>query len=93
MRQRTCGAQAEESPGEVVLISLTEDFPFDYDPEKIAPFIAEYKGKLKLVTGGKPYFLYRFSPGEIRTGSSSRQTLDICLSLCRHMKTLVADND
>ena len=62
-----------------------------YDPEKIAPFIASYKGKLKLAAGVRPYFFYRFSPNEINSVLSTRQTLDISLLLCRDMKTLVAD--
>ncbi len=63
-----------------------------YDPERIAPFIAGYKGKLKLVPGVKPYFFYRFSPSEIKNIPQARQTLDISLSLCRNMKTLVAES-
>ena len=62
-----------------------------YDPEKIAPFIASYKGKLKLAAGVRPFFFYRFSPNEINSVLSTRQTLDISLLLCRDMKTLVAD--
>ncbi|MCR5507159.1 MAG: transcription-repair coupling factor [Lachnospiraceae bacterium] len=34
-----------------------------YDPEKIAPFIAGFKGAMTLKMGEKPYFLYRFPKG------------------------------
>lgn len=61
----------------------------DFDPNAIAPFVASYKGKMKIVPGGKPFFLYRFSPGEVSTVTASRQTLDIALRVCGDMKTLV----
>ncbi len=61
----------------------------DYDPVKIAPFIAGYKGKLKLIPGARPCFLYRFSPGQVGTLSSDRRSLDISLKMCEDMKVLV----
>ena len=65
----------------------------DYDPNKIAPFVAGYKGKVKLSPGVKPFFLYRFSQNEIRPLPAGRQTLDISLKMCSDMKTLVTDSE
>ncbi len=63
-----------------------------YEPAKIAPFVASFKGKMKLTAGVKPFFLYRFSQNEIRPISSNRQTLDLSMKICRDMKTLVTDS-
>ena len=60
-----------------------------YDPMAIAPFVAGYKGKVRLIPGKKPCFLYRFSPGEISGTVTNRKTLDISLKMCEDMKTLV----
>ncbi len=60
-----------------------------YDPMSIAPFVAGYKGKVRLIPGKKPCFLYRFSPGEISGTVTNRKTLDISLKMCEDMKTLV----
>ena len=65
----------------------------DYDPNKIAPFVAGYKGKVKLSPGVKPFFLYRFSQNEIRPLPAGRQTLDISLKMCNDMKTLVTGSN
>ena len=53
-----------------------------FDPLSIGPFVAGYKGKLKLITGGHPCFVYRQDPG--RT-----QVLAVCLKLCEDMKALL----
>ena len=60
-----------------------------YDPNKIAPFIAAQKGKVKLIPGGKPCFVYRFSQGEINPLASRPVTLDISLQMCDKMKELL----
>ena len=60
-----------------------------YDPLKIAPFIASQKGKVKLITGAKPCFIYRFSKGEINPASSKPVTLSISLKMCEDMKALL----
>ena len=39
-----------------------------YEPAKIAPFIARFNGQLALKTGGKPYFLYRYPKGKSYEG-------------------------
>ena len=62
----------------------------DYDPSAIAPFIAGYRGKMKLATGAKPYFMYRFSPEEIAGFAVGSKSLDLCIKICEDMKTLVA---
>jgi transcription-repair coupling factor (superfamily II helicase) len=61
-----------------------------YDPSKIAPFVAGYKGKVRLVTSKKPCFIYRFSPGEIGNISQGSKPLEISLKLCEDMKSLVS---
>ncbi len=63
-----------------------------YDPMAIGPFIARQKGKVKLIAGAKPCFLYRFTPGEVSSLASGRTTLDISLSMCAEMKALVAES-
>ncbi|MCR5673062.1 MAG: transcription-repair coupling factor [Lachnospiraceae bacterium] len=60
-----------------------------YDPNKIAPFIASQKGKVKLIPKGKPCFYYRFSPGEINPLASKPVTLSISLDMCVKMKELL----
>ena len=60
-----------------------------YDPMAIAPFIAGYKGKVRLIAGKNPCFLYRFTPGEKGGVISNRKTLDISLEMCEAMKALV----
>ena len=62
-----------------------------YDPAKIAPFVAAYKGKLKLCTGAKPYFVYRLGRDTTGLPSSKEKVLDICVGLCEDMKSLVVD--
>jgi len=62
----------------------------NYDPAAIGPFVAGYKGKLKLIAGAKPCFVYRFSKDETKLTSSNSRSLDISLGLCEDMKTLVA---
>lgn len=61
-----------------------------YDPAKIAPFVAGYKGKLRLVTTKKPCFIYRSTPQEMGNASSGSKPLEICLKLCEDMKSLVS---
>ena len=61
----------------------------DYEPGEIAPFVAGYKGKVRLIPGAKPCFLYRFSPGEIGTAGGGRKVLSISLKMCEDMKSLV----
>ncbi len=61
----------------------------DFDPQKIAPFVASYKGKVKLIPGSRPCFMYRFSQGEVSRITSNRQTLDISIKMCEDLKTLV----
>ncbi len=60
-----------------------------YDPLKISPFIARKKGKVKLITGAKPCFLYRFSAGEVGGITSKPVTLSISLKMCEDMKELL----
>lgn len=62
----------------------------DYDPSKIAPFVAAYKGKVRLVTTKKPCFIYRSSPGEMGGLTSRSKPLEISLKLCEDMKSLVS---
>ena len=61
-----------------------------YDPAGIAPFIAGYKGKVRLVTTKKPCFIYRSSPGEMGNISQGSEPLEICLKFCEDMKSLVS---
>ena len=61
-----------------------------YDPEAIGPFIAGYKGKMKLVAGAKPCFLYRFPSAGPAVVSPAIKPLDISLGICDSMKALVA---
>ena len=60
-----------------------------YEPTAIGPFIAAHKGKVKLIPGAKPCFIYRFSPGEVSDLSSNAKTLDISLKMCEEMKELL----
>ncbi|MBR2530757.1 MAG: transcription-repair coupling factor [Lachnospiraceae bacterium] len=53
-----------------------------FDPMAIAPFVAGYKGRLKLIAGAHPCFIYRLDSG--RT-----QVLKECLKLCEDMKALL----
>ena len=53
-----------------------------FDPKSIAPFVAGYKGRVKLIAGAKTCFIYRFTPGEIIPVSSNRKALDISLKMC-----------
>ncbi len=53
-----------------------------FDPLSIGPFVARYKGRLKLITGGHPLFLLRQVPGR-------SQTLGVCMKLCEDMKALL----
>ena len=59
-----------------------------YEPKEIAPFIAGYKGKVKLIAGAKPYFIYRFSGSEL---NGRVNPLEVSLRLCEAMKTLVVE--
>lgn len=68
-------------------LKVTPDAAFD--PAKIAPFVAGYKGSLKLCTGAKPYFVYRLSREQANLPSTNEKVLDICVSLCEDMKSLV----
>ncbi|MBO4903811.1 MAG: transcription-repair coupling factor [Lachnospiraceae bacterium] len=61
----------------------------DYDPVRIAPFVAGYKGKLRLATGAKPCFIYRFSPDRVTGLSPASDSLQISLKMCEDMKSLV----
>ena len=65
----------------------------DYDPARIGPFVASYKGKVKLIPGAKPCFLYRFAPGQVGTLTTGRRPLDISLKMCEDMKALVSTGD
>ena len=60
-----------------------------YEPASIGPFVAGYKGKLKLITGAKPCFLYRFSPDRMRHARIATDTLEISLRMCEDMKALL----
>ena len=60
-----------------------------YEPTAIGPFIAAHKGKVKLIPGAKPCFIYRFSPGEVSDLGSNAKTLDISLKMCEEMKELL----
>ena len=57
-----------------------------YEPRAIAPFVAQFKGKLKLVGGSKPCFIYRFSGSET---AGRVNPLSVSLDTCEAMKTLV----
>lgn len=59
-----------------------------YEPKEIAPFIAGYKGKVKLIAGAKPCFIYRFSGNEL---SGHINPLEVSLRLCEAMKILVVE--
>ena len=60
-----------------------------FEPTAIAPFVAGYKGKVRLITGAKPCFVYRFSKGEVGGISSKPVPLDLALSVCEQMKALL----
>ena len=60
-----------------------------YEPTSIGPFIAGYKGKLKLITGAKPCFLYRFSKTQPGVVTAGEDTLKLSLSMCEDMKALL----
>ncbi len=60
-----------------------------YDPAAIPPFIAGYKGGLRLIAGAKPCFLFRLPQDAGGVLSSDSKVLDSALSLCEDMKTLV----
>ena len=60
-----------------------------YDPMAIGPFIAGYKGRVKLIPGAKPCFLYRFAKGEAGGITHLVKPLDISLKMCEEMKALL----
>lgn len=57
-----------------------------YDPAKIAPFIASYRGALKLVPGAKPCFVYRYSKMVNATGA---MMMSDAYKLCDDMTKLL----
>ena len=57
-----------------------------FSPEAIAPFIAGYKGRVKLITGPKPCFIYRFGKD---ADTSSGSLLTLSLKMCEEMKALL----
>ena len=59
-----------------------------YDPVKIAPFIAGYRGRMKLIAGAKPCFIYKFNKG---FETSGRQILDLSLELCESLTELAVN--
>ncbi|MCR5475654.1 MAG: transcription-repair coupling factor [Lachnospiraceae bacterium] len=56
-----------------------------YDPEKVGPFIAGFKGKVRLIPGPKPCFIYRFA----KQDQGSLKVLDTSLKMCEEMKALL----
>ena len=60
-----------------------------YNPAAIAPFVARYKGKMRLLPGAKPCFIYRFAKDEAAALSLNAKTLDLTLSICEEMKELL----
>ena len=60
----------------------------NYNPGRIAPFVASKKGAIKLVAGPKPCFIYRFAKNEAMEG---RKLLDLALCLCEDMKILTEE--
>ncbi|MCR5686513.1 MAG: transcription-repair coupling factor [Lachnospiraceae bacterium] len=59
-----------------------------FEPSAIAPFVAGFKGKIKLIAGSKPCFFYRYSKSD--TGiTSGTKPLDISLEICERMKELL----
>ncbi|MBR2274510.1 MAG: transcription-repair coupling factor [Lachnospiraceae bacterium] len=58
-----------EIKGEERAVKLSIYENASYAPEKIAPFIASYKGLLILKTVAKPYFIYSFMKGTVLEGS------------------------
>ncbi|MCR5301266.1 MAG: transcription-repair coupling factor [Lachnospiraceae bacterium] len=60
-----------------------------YDPEAIGPFVAGYKGKLKLIPGAKPCFLYRSGKSGPQVPVKKDDILGSCLKMCEDMKALL----
>ena len=56
-----------------------------YDPAAIGPFVAGYNGRVRLIPGAKPCFLYRISGN----GPAGRNALDISVKMCEEMKALL----
>lgn len=61
----------------------------DYKAEQIAPFIASYKGKMRLMTKTKPYFLYQL-PRHLSSAQPDDEVLRTCYSIVERMKELVS---
>ena len=57
-----------------------------YSPEAIAPFVAGYNGRVKLIGGPRPCFIYRFTKDADR---SSGGLLSLSLKMCEEMKALL----
>ena len=57
-----------------------------YDPAKIGPFVASYRGALKLVPAGKPCFVYRYLKTDNPDGA---QTMKDAFKLCEDMRALL----
>ncbi|MCR5590794.1 MAG: transcription-repair coupling factor [Lachnospiraceae bacterium] len=60
-----------------------------FAPAAIAPFVAGYKGRLRLLPGAKPRFIYRFTKDEAASLIPNAKTLDLSLKICEDMKGLL----
>ena len=76
-----------EIKGEERAVKLSIYENASYAPEKIAPFIASYKGLLILKTVAKPYFIYSFMKGTVLEGS---RLIRYVTELLESMRELVA---
>ncbi len=56
-----------------------------FTPSAIGPFVAAFKGKVRLIASPRPCFLYRVS----RKEPGGDNTLDISLKMCEEMKALL----
>ncbi len=83
MRAYAREAYITEIKGEERAVKLSVYENALYSPEKIAPFIASYKGRLILKTVAKPYFIYSYTKGTVYEGN---RLLKYILELLLDMK-------